>query len=85
MSLEDNTESLARMLRDFQAAVKAHLARDDGPGNDPIDRVLAAAMVAISAAMLAWPTGRKLPRYAAVTLSVGRKAWAKRALWMPKS
>jgi hypothetical protein len=80
MSFTDSAEGLTAMMRDFMAAVRRH-ATLDGP-EDSVDRILAVATILITAVMVAWPDGRKLPRIAAVALNLGRQIWARRSWWI---
>lgn len=80
MTFEEGADSLTRMLREFMAAMRRHAAQD-GP-DDPVDRILAAATIAIAAIMLAWPNGRKLPRIATLLITLGRHIWSRRAWWI---
>lgn len=81
MTLPDSAENLTTMLRGFMGAVRKHAA-EDGP-DDPVDRVLAAATLLISAGVIAWPSGRKLPRFAVAMLGLGRHIWGRRSWWLP--
>lgn len=79
-ALNESADGLTEFLRAFMAAVRRHAAKDGA--DDPVDRVLAAATVGIAAVMLAWPNGRKVPKFASLVLSIGRQIWARRSWWI---
>lgn len=79
-SFDEGADNLTQMLRQFLAAVRKHAAKDGA--DDPVERILAAATIGIAAVMVAWPNGRKLPKFAALLVNIGRQVWARRSWWI---
>lgn len=80
MTIPERNEQLTQMIGDFVAMVR-RLVAQDGPVDDKVDRVLAAATVAFGAIALGWPRGKKLPGVLASMIAFGRHLWARRSWW----
>jgi hypothetical protein len=72
---------LTDMMRNFMAGVRREaLKREE---RDMVDRVLAAASLAIAALLIAWPRDRQPPILVAAITKLGKEIWKRRSWWLP--
>ena len=81
MSEPTTDEDMTTMMREFMAHVRTEANKRDE--RELIDRILAAASLALAALVIAWPADKKLPKLFHGIAGLAKAMWKRRDWWLP--